>query len=405
MPIQQLDISKPILAGQTAQANRLALQSAEEERLDKAKIRGLREQAFAGDKSAIGKIGVINPQGAAATQKVLEGIQQASDEEKARAYQNAQQIIGFAAYADTPEKWEGGKKELKRIGIDMDIAGEYDENKRAYLIGFAKKIREITQGATQQLGGFEQIPGAPEGTVGQKDPATGKWTNIQKPEKGGIRFRSGDTELSVGGPAFEPEKKVVEGAQKGIVSADEHAARIARIDSLYDPNFMTYLGRAGLKLDAFREKAKGIPLVGAEMDQETKQKVRQFRRFTQGVNYEFNQYRKEITGAAAAVQELEDLKKAMFSEDLSPSEFEAAFDEFKLEIQRGRKINEELLSRGIKAGSPQYEDAFNDLYFSSDYEDVTGTEPTKDADARGQELMKQGLSFDQALKKLEEEGY
>jgi len=272
--LQQLDISQPILAGQKAKANRLSLQAEEEARIDRKQVRGLRQQAFAGDRSAIGRIGVIDPQTAAQTQKILKGIQTMSTNKKARAWKDAQQILGFAAYADTPEKWNQGSAALKEIGVDLNI-GEYDENKRAYLVGFANKIKELTGGAKQKLGGFEQVPGAPKGTTGQLNQSTGKWENIQTPEKGGIRFRSGDTSLTVGGPpdqpAFEPGKKVVEGAQKGIVSSDQHAARIARIDSLYDPNFMTYLGRAGLKLSMFREKAKGIPLLGADMDQETRQ--------------------------------------------------------------------------------------------------------------------------------------
>jgi len=147
VPLQSFDISQPILAGQRAKANRLAMQGEEERRIDKKALRGLRQQAFSGDQSAIGRIGVIDPATAAQTQKILEGISVMSDNKKA------------VSWAKTPEQWDQGKVMLKDIGVDLNI-GEFDPNNVAYLAGFAKEVMKITGDAkSDEVQSSKILPG------------------------------------------------------------------------------------------------------------------------------------------------------------------------------------------------------------------------------------------------------
>ena len=124
--------------------------------------------------------------------------------------------------------------------------------------------------------------------------------------------------------------------------------------------------------------------------------IRQHSKFSKGVNAEFNAYRKLITGAAAAVQELEDLKKAMISTDLSPDEFEAAFNEYSMELSRTLRIRNKVLREGLKPGTKQYGEELNRMYLTGDDDKM---------DARGDELEASGMSDDDIVKALEQEGY
>jgi hypothetical protein len=68
------------------------------------------------------------------------------------------------------------------------------------------------------------------------------------------------------------------------------------------------------------------------------------------VEQAFNTYRKEITGAAASVKELDRLKKSMFNMDMSPTEFTAAISQFENLMVRSRDLYNNLLSQGVSPG-------------------------------------------------------
>lgn len=179
-------------------------------------------------------------------------------------------------------------------------------------------------------------------------------------------------------------------SQQQIVSAGESLARLNRIKANYDPSFLTYGGKIKNAVSGFKSKA------GIDLSTEERQAVRQYRRFSQSVDREFNAYRKLITGAAAAIAELESLKKATINTDLSPDEFEAAFDEYADELRRTIRIRNKLLRQGISEGSEQFGRELDEMYLSNDDDTI---------EERGNELEAQGLGPEQIADTLQNEGY
>ena len=120
------------------------------------------------------------------------------------------------------------------------------------------------------------------------------------------------------------------------------------------------------------------------------------------IEQEFNKYRKEITGAAAAMSEIEMLKESFMNSDLSYEEFTAAFDEYRDAQIKALEIAQDILSRGIPLGSKEFTEQHDNAWLQR----LTMGEGTKkDAQARGEELQGQGLSVDEIMNKLLEEGY
>lgn len=210
---------------------------------------------------------------------------------------------------------------------------------------------------------------------------------IEKKDKGGITI-SPDGTVQIGG-SVEPTRTTQNKLQKELVSRTESLARMQQIRKTFDPKFLTYGGKIKNFVSKVKDKA------GSELSTQQRDQLKQYRRFTQSVNFEFNAYRKEITGAAAAVKELEDLKKAMISEDLSPVQFEAAYEEYMGELSRSVRLRNKLMREGFtepRAMGKQLDSLF-----------ILGADD--DVDSRGRELEAQGMSPEQIVQTLEIEGY
>lgn len=214
-------------------------------------------------------------------------------------------------------------------------------------------------------------------------PSGGQSFSYTAPDGSMVSFGSGAA-------ASELQKPNAREVEERIISNGESLARLKTIKDNYNRDFLTYQGRFNNIKNAIKSKA------GMNLSDEDRALLRQRRRFTQGVNTEFNAYRKLITGAAAAVQELESLKKAMISEDLSPDEFEAAFDEYSSELGRSIRIRNRLLREGLRPGTSQFGDSLDQLYISGADDDF---------ETRGDELEAQGASPEEIVDILEQEGY
>ena len=189
---------------------------------------------------------------------------------------------------------------------------------------------------------------------------------------------------------FKLQKPITKEAQQKTIAAGESLARLNRIRKNYDPAFLTWKGKGQAWLSSVKSKA------GADLSIDEKAFLRKRRQFEQGVNFEFNAYRKMITGAAAAVKELEDLKKAMISTDLSPVEFEAAWEEYGNELGRSLRIRNKLLREGLKPGTKQFGKELDTMFTIGGDDDIT---------TRGNELEAQGLDPESIADILQQEGY
>lgn len=180
--LSNLDISGPMLRGQQFRANALNIQDAEQKLSDRNQLRKLRGQYIGGDTGALRQIATISPAEAAGVSKALAGIQAMENSSQLfQTKEKAKAAIGFAAYADTPEKWKSGLSDLKGILSDKEInwiGNEFSDSKRQLIAGiygeFEKaadfKLTEIGVGDGMKQKAFVR-PGRKPQTVGDPYPA------------------------------------------------------------------------------------------------------------------------------------------------------------------------------------------------------------------------------------------
>lgn len=193
------------------------------------------------------------------------------------------------------------------------------------------------------------------------------------------------------------DKPNAKDSQSRVLRSGEALARMKRIGDGYLPEYLTYQGNIRAGLLGMKDKA------GVDLTEDERQFLYGRRRFTQNINREFNAYRKEITGAAASMGELESLKKAMLSEDLSPAEFEAAYNEYYTELQYSNRLYNRVLREGLMPGTDQFGERLDDYYLSSDDDDYQAR-----ADEIATELRKSGFDGDvglEVMNRLKLEGY
>jgi hypothetical protein len=283
-----------------------------------------------------------------------------------------------------------------------------DEQDKAELLGKvdANDLQGILSdvsgaiGMAQQMGIFE-TPKTPSVSIRQgTDPVTGqpgfyqfsngqlvgKVEGINPPAQTGVVVGPDGT-VTIGAPLASGN---VAKAQEKVTTAMDNLARLREIRTTFDPQFLTYLGQGRQALLRTKERA------GVTLDPAEQQSVGQYRQFSEGVDQFFNQYRKDITGAAAAVAELSSLKDAILNKDLSPTEFIASFDRLVNESTRTINIQNSLLEQGLSPSSKAFQQQADQLFMSG---------RNKNYMQRGTELEKQGLSDDQIKQQLRLEGY
>lgn len=175
---------------------------------------------------------------------------------------------------------------------------------------------------------------------------------------GGVTLVSGDM-ANVGGQ--QPlDKKIKRDLQKDLVGLEESFVRLDNIRDRYNPEFLTWMGQGRAWLAGI--KAKG----GVPRTPEEKKFAQDRKKFEFLVEQDFNAYRKEITGAAASVQELERLQKAMLNMDLDSDAFEAVLEEYEAKVKRMMRLKRRLLRDGIYVGTSEFGEAFDQMYLGNE---------------------------------------
>jgi len=166
---------------------------------------------------------------------------------------------------------------------------------------------------------------------------------------------------------------------KSLVSMEETFAVVEDLKKGYKPEYFTYAGSGKAVAARVADNTHGIPVVEdaarylADTDGGDEEFLGKRRAYLEQVAQSFNAYRKEITGAAAAVQELEDLKKATLNADLGPTEFKASLDLLEKKVRRSRAIKRKFLREGIDVGDPRFGPRFYQEYFAQgDVDDAPG---------------------------------
>lgn len=137
--------------------------------------------------------------------------------------------------------------------------------------------------------------------------------------------------------------------------------KLANLDALandYQSSYLTYGGAAEAALGHVLSKS-GMDLPGWLKDATAGR-----RKFTQGVEQVFNQYRHDITGAQAALQEMKNLRGSMLNKNLSPAEFEASFHQYRELLTRINKIEMQALQEGLKPGTKAFGQRVDEIFTS-----------------------------------------
>jgi hypothetical protein len=285
---------------------------------------------------------------------------------------------------ETPQTLTAIEKNVKAMGFKPGTKRYQQEVMRLAWKGQFKKT-EFEK--LLDMAGID--PKSDEGQRAIKAKLAGSGMSLTfDPETGEMIFTQGQ---GAGTPLARGSKGKIEGQ---LANIETNIGELNRIEELYKPEFLTWAGKGKAFWTNLKSKAD------VDLSKEEKQFSQGRRRFTQDVNKFFNAYRKEITGAAASVQELESLKKAVFNEDLSPVEFEAAFDEFNKGVYRSRRILRKVMREGVQGSlknkkSPAAK-RFNDLWTSGQDDSAVD---------RIGELKRKANSLEEIQQILKEEGY
>jgi hypothetical protein len=369
-----------------------------QERGRQEKANKLAGKAYMGDKEAMGALMELNPQLGMQVQKQKQltaqsKTQQATALQDRRAqrwgeFEKARQSIGEnAAKYDTFEDARGYAQpqidQLKQVYPDIFETPGLDSTFDEEDFGQARTMFAPKKGGFQQLVSDYQAaePGSEERGY-LKDRIVKESTR-----SGGISVAPDGT-VTIGAPVEKTTKKKLE---ENIISSAESLSRLDDIERDFDEGFLTYGGQFSQWAGAKAEK------LGVDLGDEGAAKLQQYRRWSQGVEREFNSYRKLITGAAAAVSELKDLQKAIINTKLSPSEWKGAMESYKGELKRAIRLRNKYLREGLSLNDKaKIETTFSSAFSAGGDDDVM---------IRGEELEAGGKTPEQTEAILESEGY
>lgn len=155
--------------------------------------------------------------------------------------------------------------------------------------------------------------------------------------------------LSINDGKQEMTKPTANKVQDSILDAETALSGLDSIANSFSGDYLTYQGRAKAFGGRLLDKA------GMENDMTRFNASRT--KMRNEVNQFFNQYRKDITGAAASEKELEQLKDSILNEDMGPAEFKAAYDQFNAKIRKNLELNKRTARGGVDvAPGDKYKD-------------------------------------------------
>jgi hypothetical protein len=166
------------------------------------------------------------------------------------------------------------------------------------LVPKAPKISDLSRKITESTG---FAAGSPEHQTAMQE-------YMAKPSGTNVSVVIGDN------GNVDPTKRTQQELQKSIMNAEKQRASLAKIAEDFDGSYLTYFGKTRGAFGSVMDKLgmKGRAVNYAADANAFKAKVRQL----------FNAYRKEITGAAAAVAELDRLEASFLNDkNLGPTSF------------------------------------------------------------------------------------
>lgn len=244
------------------------------------------------------------------------------------------------------------KRHNRAVEANQPLVEVYDE-------GSPTGTRMVTRGDATNM------PGKPPSNMSVTSP---DGTTIQFGRSGGALPKGAETQFA-----------------KDIVGNQQALDGINQTLALYEPEFLTYGGAA-----------KGAAAtVMNKLDPEKRSQFQSRRSaFISSANRQFLTFRKWATGVAGGEKEMAEIKRATFSEDDSPQDFEA-----KIGLARSlyRRLN--ARSKAALEAGVNNEHEFRNFIHAHPLESI----PT--IQERGDQLHSQGYDDQQVLELLSQEGY
>ena len=146
--------------------------------------------------------------------------------------------------------------------------------------------------------------------------------------------------------------------QKSYMKATEDLTRIQGLKGKFKKEYLTLGGRVETNI------AEGMDYLGMSSGSQQK-RITATTNFFGDIKQFFMKFRKEITGAAAAVQELKDLEAAYLDGSVGPTKLMAQLDLLLENASKELKLNKRFIDQGIQTGGAN---TGNEVDYSSDPE-------------------------------------
>lgn len=252
-------------------------------------------------------------------------------------------------------------------------------------------------GAANLLAEMKQDPRLQDPNVAMRDPGWGQAkAQYMAQEMAARKAGAASTTVQVDTGKQPLERSVRSQTQGSLLENQQMLGHLAAIQAGAKPEMFTLWGKV-------KDKAGRV---GAQLDpdifgaQGLVDSVKARTKVNNDVEQLFNAYRKEITGAAAPIAELEQLRKVMLNMDLSWPEFQAAMEQFNDKLTRTIRLQRKVLREGVDLSPEEAAARINDLYTSgADARDAV------DAKSRAAELRQSGMNDREVAMALATEGY
>ena len=281
-----------------------------------------------------------------------------------RMIQQEQAGINFVSNLSrfvTPENYQRVRERAINAGFSEDmIPTEYDQN-------WIDSVQDRQRKSGKPFAAEDQ-DGNPVFVRWDQDTeqmVLAEGAAVRPRSKTGITIGKDGT-VTIGGSPPRATQDLTKAArtasQRKVVALQDQGRQVMDVIRQAKPEYFEYKTQGMNWLAAKAEK------MGMQPSEARKEMIREQKNLFNAINRFFMAYRKEITGAAAAVQELEEIKRSTLNENLSYTEFQAVAMGLIDTIDAQLNLHNSLLNEGIIEGSEQYRQRMEEQDWQSFYE-------------------------------------
>lgn len=335
--IQGLDIPSIYLAAQTYRQRQTEMDRAQQERQRQDQIRNLYAGAMQGDAQAAQQVQALDPVGYVQ----LEKQQQANAAtQQDQAIQNitttGNMLRAVKASPNPAQTFQVVRNQAIQMGLgnEQTIPTAYDPQWVDAILAQADAMSRSRTNAND-------TPDIRNFLFSESHPNFVEYQLAQR--------RAG---APMNPYAMDLTKAQQSAHQEGVFNAQQLLNKLDYLDT-FDATKLLTIGRK------VTDYGKGLVAHTGMAPEAWEQDIAYRESFEETVNDIFNIYRKEITGAGAAVAELRDLRRAIMNTSMSPPQFEAAKQRLRQFTEQTLALRKQLLDEGMLVGTDQFGKEFN----------------------------------------------